>query len=85
LTENGGWAVWWPDGEQIGYQVVGTDGNQQIEVFRLKTGEKRILPNLHFIGTNHPFDISRDGKRLVTANTQHISDEIWLLEPVEKK
>jgi hypothetical protein len=85
LTETGEWAVWWPDGEQIGFQIVGPDGNEQIEVFNLKTGETRILPNLHFVGTNFPFDISRDGKWLVTTNFQHISDEIWLLEPAEKK
>jgi eukaryotic-like serine/threonine-protein kinase len=85
LTENGGWAVWWPDGEQVGFQVVGSDGNQQFRVLNLKNGEIRTLPNLHFVGTNYPFDISRDGKRLVTTNTQHLSDEIWLLEPAEKK
>jgi serine/threonine protein kinase len=85
LTENGGWAVWWPDGEQIGFQIVGSDGHEQVQVFDLKTGATRTLPNLHFIGTNFPFDISRDGKWLVTDNFQHISDEIWLLEPVEKK
>ena len=85
LTENGGWAVWWPDGEQIGFQIVGPDGNQQIQVYKLKTGETRTLPDLHFVGTNFPFDISRDGKRLATDNFQHISDEIWLLEPPEKK
>jgi TolB protein len=85
LTENGGWAVWWPDGEQVGFQVVGSDGNQQFQVLNLKNGEIRTLPNLHFVGTNYPFDISRDGKRLVTTNTQHLSDEIWLLEPAEKK
>jgi eukaryotic-like serine/threonine-protein kinase len=85
LTENGGWAVWWPDGEQIGFQVEGTDGNEQIEVLELKTGERRTLPNFHFGGTNYPFDVSRDGKWLVTTNAQHLSDEIWLLEPPEKK
>jgi Tol biopolymer transport system component/serine/threonine protein kinase len=85
VTENGGWAVWWPDGEQIGFQVVGRDGNAQIQVLSLKTGEARTLPNLHFVGTNFPFDISRDGKWLVTTNNQHVSDEIWLLEPTEKK
>jgi Tol biopolymer transport system component len=85
LTENGGWAVWWPDGGQIGFQTVGTDGNEQIRVLELKSGATRTLPNFHFLGTNYPFDISRDGKWLVTTNGQHISDEIWLLEPVEKK
>jgi hypothetical protein len=54
-------------------------------VLSLKTGEVRALPNLHFEGTNFPFDISRDGKWLATTNFQHISDEIWLLEPAEKK
>ena len=85
ISENGGWAVWWPDGEQLGFQVIGQDGNEQIKVFRLKTGEIRTLPNVHFVGTNHPFDISRDGKWLTTTNYQHLSDEIWLLEPAEKK
>lgn len=85
LSEIGGWAVWWPDGEQIGFQIVGSDGNEQIQVLNLKTGATRTLPKLHFIGTNFPFDISRDGMWLVTDNFQHISDEIWLLEPAEKK
>ncbi len=85
LTENGGWAVWWPDGDQIGFQAVGPDGNAQIQVFSMKTGKLRTISGLHFVGTNFPFDVSRDGKWLVTTNYQHISDEIWLLEPVGKK
>jgi len=85
VAESGGWAVWWPDGEQLGFQIIGPDENQQIQVFNLKTGATRTLPNLHFVGTNFPFDISRDGKWLVTTNFQHISDEIWLLEPAEEK
>jgi Tol biopolymer transport system component len=85
ISENGGWAVWWPDGDQLGFQVIGQDGNEQIKVFRLKTGEIHTLPHVHFVGTNHPFDISRDGKWLITTNYQHLSDEIWLLEPPEKK
>lgn len=85
LTDDGGWAVWWPDGEQIGFQVIGPDGNAQIHVYSLKTKETRTLSKIQFAGTNFPFDISRDGKWLVTTNYQHISDEIWLLEPAEKK
>lgn len=85
LTQTGGWAVWWPDGEQIGFQVQGPDGNQQIQVYSLRPGETRTLSGMHFLGTNFPFDVSRDGKSLVTTNYQHISDEIWLLEPAEKK
>jgi len=85
LTESGGWAVWWPDGEQIGFQAVGADGNSRIQVLTLKTGETRTLSNLHFDGTNFPFDVSQDGKRLSTSSFQHVSDEIWLLEPAKKK
>ena len=85
ISENGGWAVWWPDGDHLGFQVVGPDGNEQIKVSRLKTGEIHTLPHVHFVGTNHPFDISRDGKWLTTTNYQHLSDEIWLLEPPDKK
>ena len=85
ISATGGWAVWWPDGDQLGFQVVGPDGNEQIKVFRLKTGETRTLSNVQFVGTNHAFDISRDGKWLTTTNYQHLSDEIWLLEPAEKK
>jgi serine/threonine protein kinase len=52
---------------------------------RAASSETRTLSNIHFLGTNFPFDVSRDGKKLVTTNYQHLSDEIWLLEPAEKK
>ena len=81
LTENDGWAVWWPDSQQIGFQAIGPDGNTQIQVFTLKSGELRTLPGFHFIGDNFPFDISRDAKWITATNYQHISDEVWLLEP----
>jgi TolB protein len=85
LTNNGGWAVWWPDGEHIGFQIEGRDGNDQIQVLTIKTGELRTITGLHFVGMNFPFDVSRDGKWLITTNYQHLSDEIWLLEPgIEK-
>lgn len=85
LTEDGGWAVWWPDGKQLGFQVVDRDGNSQIHAYNLSTGETRALSKIQFVGTNFPFDISRNGKWLVTTNYHHISDEIWLLEPAGKK
>jgi serine/threonine protein kinase len=85
LTESGGWAVWWPGSDQIGFQSIAPDGNAQIQVFTLKTGELRTLPGLHFIGSNFPFDVSRDAKWLATTNYQHISDEVWLLEPEVRK
>ena len=81
LTNTGGWAVWWPDGDQIGFQSIGPDGNTQLQVFTRKTGGLRTLPGLHFGGTNFPFDVSRDGKWLVTTDDHHLSDEVWLLEP----
>jgi Tol biopolymer transport system component len=85
LAKTGGWAVWWPDGEHLGFQAPGPDANEQIQVYSLKSSETRTLSNIHFLGTNFPFDVSRDGKKLVTTNYQHLSDEIWLLEPGEKK
>jgi Tol biopolymer transport system component len=80
LTQTGGWPVWWADGKQIGYQTVTSEGNTQIAVVRLDGGPPRTLNRLRFYGTNYPFDVSRDARRLVTTNSQHLSDEIWLLE-----
>ena len=82
LTDTGGWPVWWPDGKQIGYQTVTAEGNAQISIARLDGGTPRTLDSLRFYGTNFPFDVSRDATRLVVTNTQHLSDEIWLLEAV---
>ena len=80
VAERGGWPVWWPDGQKIGMQTVGPEGNVEIAVVTVATGETRILPGLRFSGVNYPFDVSRDGKWLVTTNEVHESDEIWLLE-----
>jgi TolB protein len=87
LTQTGGWPVWWPDGKQIGYQTVTSEGNAQIAVVRLDGGPPRTLNTLHFYGTNYPFDVSPDGSRLVMTNNQHLSDEIWLLDaaPAQKR
>jgi eukaryotic-like serine/threonine-protein kinase len=80
VTEKGGWPVWWPDGEQIGMQTSGPDGNMQVTVAKVSTGETRVLGGLRFFGDNYPFDVSRDGKWLVTTNEVGESNEIWLLE-----
>jgi Tol biopolymer transport system component/tRNA A-37 threonylcarbamoyl transferase component Bud32 len=80
VTELGGWPVWWPRGDKIGMQTVGAGGNEEITVVTLATGETRVLPGLRFNGTNFPFDVSRDGRWLVTSNSVEESDEIWLLE-----
>ena len=62
LTKTGGWAVWWPDGEHLDFQAPGADANERIQVVSLKSSETRTLSNIHFLGTNFPFDVSRDGK-----------------------
>jgi len=79
VADRGGWPVWWPGSDKIGLQTVGPEGNTEFAVVTLATGKMKILPGLKFSGVNYPFDVSRDGKWLVTTNAQHISDEIWLL------
>jgi Tol biopolymer transport system component/serine/threonine protein kinase len=80
LTQTGGWPVWWPDGKQIGYQIVTSEGIEQIMAVRLDGRPPRVLDTLRFNDFNNPFDVSPDGSRLVTTNGQHLADEIWLLE-----
>jgi Tol biopolymer transport system component len=81
VSDVGSWPVWWPGSDKIGMQTVGPDGNTELDVINLATGEIKPLPGLKFNGVNYPFDVSRDGNYLVTTNDEHISDEIWLLEP----
>jgi Tol biopolymer transport system component len=81
LTGTGGWPVWWPDGREIGFLVNGRVGGQEIHVVSRTGGETRLLPEVVFNGSNHPFDIAPDGTRITTTNAVHVSDEIWLLEP----
>ena len=81
LVDTGGWPVWWPDGKQIGYRVIGRTGSQEIHVTPLNGGPTRTLTTIRFNGSNQPFDVSPDGTRVVTSNALHVSDEIWLMEP----
>ena len=85
LSDAGGWPVWWPDGTRIALIVIGRSGDQQVQIIPAEGGEPRPINGITFSGSNHPFDISPDGKRLVTTNAIHVSDEIWLLEPKEKR
>ena len=85
LTTAGGWPVWWPGGAQIGFIVIGRNGDQEIQVVPVAGGSSRAVTNIPFSGSNHLFDVSADGKTLVTTNAVHVSDEIWLLEPGQKR
>lgn len=79
LTKHGGWPVWWPDGRRIGYLTIGPEGTQQVEVVSVDDGAIAKLNVVRYTGANFPFDVSSDGKRYLTSNSVHISDEIWLL------
>ena len=85
VSEFGGWPVWWPDGMKIGFVVIGRNGDQEIHTIPVDGGSPRAITGLAFNGSNHPFDVSPDGKTLVTTNAVHVSDEIWLLEPRQRK
>jgi Tol biopolymer transport system component/predicted Ser/Thr protein kinase len=81
LSETGSWPVWWPDGKRIGYLDRAPDGSEQISTVELDGGPARLLPGLRFTTWNHPFDVSRDGTRLVSTDAVTLSSEIWLLDP----
>jgi Tol biopolymer transport system component/predicted Ser/Thr protein kinase len=78
LTNDGGWPVWWPKGNQIGYLAIGPRGNQEIRVVPAAGGASRVLEKIRLIGTNHPFAVMPDG-RVIVSNSIHLSDEVWLL------
>ncbi|HXH06389.1 MAG TPA: protein kinase [Vicinamibacterales bacterium] len=81
LTARGGWPVWWPDGESIAYLEVGPHGSQELYRVPAAGGAARRLELVRYRTTNFPFDVSRDGRRLVTSTAEHVRDEIWMLRP----
>ncbi|HEY7475509.1 MAG TPA: hypothetical protein VH679_10890, partial [Vicinamibacterales bacterium] len=81
LSAQGGWPVWWPDGKRIGFLVQGPDGTQEIHIVPADGGAAATLDSVRYRSSNHPFNVSRDGRWLVTSNTTHQSDEIWLRRP----
>jgi Tol biopolymer transport system component len=81
VSAQGGWPVWWPDGRRIGFLVQGPDGTQEIHVVAAEGGAAATLASVRYRSSNHPFDISPDGRRIVTSNTMHQSDEIWIRRP----
>ena len=84
LTPDGGWPVWFPDGRRIGYQAIGGRGNQEYRTVDVSSGEIRALP-VTLRGTNLPFFIMPDGRSIIHTNAVHVSDEIWLLRPADKR
>ena len=80
LTQRGGWPVWWPNSQRVGYRVVTTDARQQIESVSLD-GKAAGSIDFRFEGNNDPFEVSPDARSLAVTNHSHVSDEIWLIQP----
>jgi TolB protein len=84
LTKDGGWPVWFSDGRQIGYLAIGLRGHQEYRVVDVASGVSRTLP-VSLRGTNMPFFPMPDASGIVHTNSVHVSDEIWLLKPAERR
>ncbi len=84
IHPTGGWGIWLPDGKKIAYLDINPQGNQEILTLPAGGGTAKLITGLNFVGTNYPFDISPDGKLLVTSNSLHFQDEVWLLRPAGK-
>jgi serine/threonine protein kinase len=83
LTKDGGWPVWWP-GQGIAYLGLTAGGGQEIRLVDLQGRTSGALDVVTFVGSNHPFDVSRAGDSLVASNAVHISNEIWRLQEKKK-
>jgi Tol biopolymer transport system component len=81
LTDTGGWPVWWPGGRRIGYITIRGDLSQQIETVAIDAPSTVDVLPIRFRGSNHPFDVSNDGRWLATTTSVHVSSEIWVLDP----
>ena len=77
----GSWGTWFPDGKSIAFEQVNSKGNEEIYVVPAAGGEPKMISGIDYVGTNYPFDISPDGKRVITSNSVHFEDELWLLTP----
>jgi Tol biopolymer transport system component len=81
LTSTGGWPAWWRDSRQIGFLVTGVGDTQQIWIAPLDGGKVARIETVSYRTNNCPFDVSRDGRWLVTTNGEQILSEVWLLKP----
>ncbi len=81
LRPFGSWGVWFPDSKRIAYQEVNAKGDQEMYIVAIDGGEPKLVSGIHFVGINYPFDIAPDGKRIITSNSVHFEDELWLLTP----
>ena len=81
VTGTGGWPVWWPDGERVGFLAPRPDGTQDIRVVELATGAQVVLDGIPFHGSNHLFDVSPDGSFVVSGDSRPSDHGIWLLGP----
>jgi Tol biopolymer transport system component len=80
LTQTGRFPDWWPDGKSIGYVALDEKGNEQVRVVSSEGGAPRPLVAIRLVGANHTFCVSPNGRTLVVDNSEHVSEEIWLLK-----
>jgi Tol biopolymer transport system component len=79
LTSTGGWPVWYPDGLHIAYQEISPVDTEEIRSIPASGGKSELMGGLRFHSSNNPFDFSHNGKLLVTTDTEHLADKIWML------
>jgi Tol biopolymer transport system component/predicted Ser/Thr protein kinase len=81
ISKDGLYPVWWPDGRQLGFVASGPDGRGEIRIASLADGKIRTIEHVRLATLNHPLAVFPDGTRIVFGNAEHLSDEIWVLEP----
>lgn len=83
LTDSGGWPVWWPNSRAVAYTLGAFDNQQRVRLAPVTGPLPSPSPIFPVTVQNTPFDISKDGRRLVITDGEVLSSAIWLLEPLE--